>query len=92
MKLNLNFKIKDLEGNEIEEKDAHAGKILGNHLVSGSKGDALKYYDWGRTLYKGEGIEVDRSDLDKIKQFVEENATIPILTKAQIIEVINKCE
>ena len=87
MKLNLNFNLKSIDGKEIN--DSHAGKLLGNILVSSIKGDALKYYDWGRKLYNGEDIEIDRSDLNNIKSFVESHEQITILAKAQILEVIN---
>lgn len=87
MKLDLNFALKGLDGKEIG--DSNAGKLVGNTLVAGTKGDALKYYDWGRKLYAGEALEIDRSDLDKIKTFIQESEAMTILAKAQIIEAID---
>ena len=87
MKLNLNFSLLDLEGKEIET--ANAGKVIANQLCASNKGDALKCYDWGRQLYKGESIEVDRSDLNGIREFVVTTETISNLAKAQILEKID---
>lgn len=84
MKINidLNFPIKGLDDKEIP--DSNAGKLLGNMLASNNKGDALKYYDWGRSLYKGNVIEVDRSDFDTIEKFIKESEQLSNLVKAQI--------
>lgn len=87
MKLDLNVPIKNLDGENIA--DITIGKQIANALVSVSKGDALKYYDWAVKLNKGEAIEVDRTDLNKIKEFVENSEVFTILLKAQALEVIS---
>lgn len=90
MKLDLNFIVKDLDGNDIP--DANAGQIIAAKLVGSSKGDALKFYDWGRTLNKKEPITVDRSDLRKIREFVEFSDQIPIITKVPVLNAIDQCK
>lgn len=87
MKIDLNFKIKGLDATDIP--DSNAGKILANVLVSGTKGDALKFYGWAVKLYADEAIDVDKSDLQKIKTFVSDSDNLPIITKAQILDVLN---
>ncbi len=86
MKLNLNFAVKDLDGNAIP--GANAGKIIAQNLVNSTKGDALKYFGWAMKLNAGEAIDIDRADQETFRSFVENHETLPILTKAQVIEAI----
>lgn len=66
----LNLKDEPIkEGNE----DLILGKILGDRLAADGKGDALKYYDWGRQLAQGKPIIVDESDYKKIYEYLEKN-------------------
>lgn len=92
VKLNFNVPILGLDGQVAKEdgKEIPLGKILGNQLVAGTKGDALKYYDWATKMYKGEEITVDKSDANKIKEFIQNSETITILAKAPLIDLINK--
>lgn len=87
--IDLNFQLRDISGEIIQEKEANAGKILGNKLAGSSKGDYLKYYDWGRKLHKGEPVIVDQSDFDNIKDFIKAHQELTALSKAQIMEYLN---
>ncbi len=80
-----------LNGEELKEdgKPVSLGKILGNFLVSSTKGDALKYYDWACALYKGNTIQVDSSDFKKIRSFVEDHDQLTNLAKAQILKELD---
>ena len=89
-KIDLNIPMTDLSGAEV--KEAKLGQILGNQLVGGSKGDALKFYDWAVKLYKGDSISVDDSDFNKIKDFVNESEMLTIIAKAQILKQLEKAE
>ncbi len=91
--INLDVPIKDLDGNDIIDNVVGArptslGKILANELVRGSKGDPLKFLDWAMRLNKGETVEVDRSDYEKLKQFVLDHETMTILAKGQILPLL----
>lgn len=90
MKLDLNFSILDLGGKAIE--GVNAGKLIADQLVGETKGDAFKFYDWGRKLFNLEAIEVDKSDLKKVRDFVENSERITILAKAQILSKIDECK
>lgn len=88
MKLDLNKPFLQLDGTEFPDKPT-LGKNLSNILVSGTKEDALKFYDWAVKLHKGEPIDVDKSDLKKIREFVENHETMIILMKAQVLNIID---
>ena len=84
MKINLNSALLDLDGNEIA--DSNMRKILAQLLISETKGDALKFWDWAMKLHKGEILDLDKSDQEVFKNFVKETEKLPIITKAQILE------
>jgi hypothetical protein len=86
MEIDLNFQIKGLNGKEIKEDHAHAGALLGNQLAAHNKGEAIKWYDWGRNLFNKKPINVDRSDFDKILNFVQNTDMLTNAVKAQIEE------
>ncbi len=82
--LNLDFPIMDLDEKEFNR----AGKVLGQILCAETGGDALKYYDWAREIYKGQPIKVDDSDFRTIKAFVENNTKMMNIVKGQIIKYL----
>lgn len=90
IKIDLNFSIKGLD--DVELIGSNASQLVGNFLVNATKGDALKYYDWARSLYKKESIEVDRSDFETIEKFVREHEQFSNLAKAQIIIALKESE
>lgn len=86
MKIDLNKSVIDLEGKEIA--DSNIGKIVAQMLIQATKGDALKYWDWAQKLYKGEILDLDRSDQEVFKNFVKDHEALPIITKAQVLELL----
>lgn len=88
MKLDFNFNLLGLD--EQPMNDANAGKLLAQTLVSGTKGDALKFWEWGVKLSKGEALDLDSSDQETLKNTIKENESITILAKAQFLEVLKK--
>jgi len=88
MKLNFNFDLLGLDEQPIE--GANAGKLLANALVQGSKGDALKFWDWAVSLNKGEVLDLDSSDQETIKNFIKDSEGFTILAKAQLLQVLKK--
>jgi hypothetical protein len=75
---------KDGQGNDIT-----LGNILAQQLVSGSKGDAVKYYGWALKLHEGKDIELDKSDTQTLKDFITTNEQLTILAKAQLLELFD---
>ena len=82
--INFNKNLLDLEGKEID--GANIGKIVAQTLVQSSKGDALKYWGWATKMNAGETLDLDKSDLETLKNFIKESETLTILTKAQALE------
>lgn len=88
MKLDFNFNLIDLDGNQIE--NANAGKLLANTLVQQAKGDAVKYWEWALSLNKGEIIDLDSSDQETIKNFIKDSEALAVLAKGQLLQVLKK--
>ena len=88
MKIDLNCNLLDLEGQEVE--NTNAGKLVAQTLVQGTKGDALKFWDWAVALNKGEVLDLDSSDQETFKNFVKESEVITIFAKAQILQKLKK--
>jgi hypothetical protein len=88
MKLNFNFNLVDLDGQEIE--NANTGKLLATSLVQQPKGDAMKFWEMALNLNKGETIDLDTSDQQLLKTFIKENESLTILAKGQMLQVFQK--
>ena len=88
MKIDLNCNLLDLEGQEVE--NTNAGKLVAQTLVQGTKGDALKFWDWAVALNKGEVLDLDSSDQETFKNFVKDSEVITIFAKAQILQKLKK--
>ncbi len=85
-KIDLNFPFLGLDGKEIP--DTNAGKFLGNALAHNNKGDAVKQFGIATRLYTGEPIELDKSDIDMIIEFVKSSDGFSNLSEAQILAVL----
>ncbi len=81
--IDLNFKVKSLDGTELE----YAGKLVANALVSQTKGDAVKYLGWALKLYEGKSLDLDKSDTDNLKNFIKDNDNLTVLSKGQVLAV-----
>jgi hypothetical protein len=93
MKLDFNFDLVGLDGEVVRDlkgQTANAGKLLANALAQGSKGDALKFWDWAINLNKGEILDLDSSDQETIKNFIKDSEGFTILAKAQLLQVLKK--
>jgi len=85
MQLNLNVPFK-LLSNDGPIPTKTVGAILAEHLVNQAKGDVLKFYGWGIKLTANEPLEIDESDRQTLKAFVEASEHMPIIVKAQILQ------
>lgn len=87
--MNFNKPMKGLNGQSVKDqngKEVTLGNVLANELVSGNKGDAVKFYGWALKLHEGKEIELDKSDTQTLKDFVTNNEQLTILAKAQLLE------
>lgn len=80
-KIDLNFKLKDLDGNDIED----ANKLFAKALMTEKTGDPVKYFGWAMKLNVGEILEVDDSDLIKMKEVSKNSESLTMLGKAQFL-------
>jgi len=93
MQYDFNQVLNDLNGQPIKDQkdnDITIGKLLSNALVSQAKGDALKFHGWAVDMYNCKTINLDRSDVKVLRDFVQDNDTITVLAKAQIFELLDK--
>ncbi len=93
MKVNLNFALKDLDGEEI--KNSIAGHIVANQLAAALKSpDPVKFWGWALRLKDKENsvLDLDKSDAKTLRDFVENNDNLPVLTKAQVLDAIDNPE
>lgn len=88
MKLNFNFKVKDLSGKEIE--GAEANKLLANTLSMLNKGNSMKLYDWAVKLWNGKPLEIDDTDGEVLQELVKNSETLTVLAKKPMLDVIEE--
>jgi len=95
MKLNLGKPFLNLKGEEFQDEKGEKvlmSEVLSNSLaVAKAVEDPLKMYEFAKGLYKDGFIEIDKSDLQKIKNFIEKEQ-FSIMLKAQLLEEINNTE
>lgn len=84
MKINLNIAIKDLDGNEIPS--ANLGKLIAQALISATEGDALKQHEWAHKLHAGLELDLDNSDTEALKSFINNHKGITTLVKAPALK------
>jgi hypothetical protein len=88
MKLDFNFDFVGLD--EVAFEGGNAGKLLAGALAGATKGDSLKFWDWAKKLFKGEILDLDKSDQETLKTFVKDSESFTVLAKAQILEAFIK--
>lgn len=88
MKLNFNFRIKNLNGEEIQGNNGLANKILGDLLASQGKGNSIKLLDWALKVWNGEDLEIDDTDSDVLYAIIDTSESITALAKAPILKYI----
>jgi hypothetical protein len=88
--LDFNQPLKGLDGKEVLETGGKAitlGKLLSTQLASANKGDALKLFTWAQKCYNGEPLDLDPSDKGTLKDFINNNESLTVLAKAQLLSV-----
>lgn len=92
LEINLNVPLKNLDNQPVIDAQGKViilGQALAHVLTNGSKGNAIKHYDWAMTMWKGETLKVDESDAKMLRTLIEESEIMTILAKAQIIKIID---
>jgi hypothetical protein len=85
MKLDLNKPVKGLDGADL--KDSNLSKILANALCGKTEGiEPVKAIDWALKLYNEGFIEIDDSDTEKLKNFIEKEENFTNLLKASLLK------
>lgn len=88
--LDFNQELKGLDGQAIKDEKNESitlGKMLSGQLAFGSKGDALKLFNWAQKMYNGEALDLDKSDEGVLKEFIKSNEQLTIIAKAQLLAV-----
>ena len=89
---NFNVLLLDLQGNPIKDAEGTTitiGKLLANTLVNQTKGDAIKYLDWALKMFNDKPLDLSKSEVKELREFVETSETITVLAKAQILNLIS---
>ena len=96
MKLDLNKPMLNVNQEPMEfapnQKVKTIGQLFADILVSGAKGDILKFYGWGINLAANKPIELDAADTEVLKSFIKEDQTSVILLRAQVLNAIMDAE
>jgi hypothetical protein len=83
MKLNLKGKLlMDLDGNPLDGSDMSL--LVGQALVGGTEGDAVKQYELALKIRAGEA-DLDTSDAELVEKAVKESKALTVLAKGQIL-------
>lgn len=86
MEINLDFQIKNLDGEEMVGDGANAGKVVANLLCGKTEGmTPIKAFELAQKLNKGGAIELDTEDHKALRRVIEADANIFNIGKAQIL-------
>jgi hypothetical protein len=84
MQVDLNIDLVGLDGSKV----AVAGELIAGLLMSETKGDAVKFFDWAVAFNKKEVVTMDASDISKLKELVSGSEKITILVKAPVMRYL----
>ena len=94
IQVNLNKPLLRIDGKHqkiTEDNDIdNLGKALGSALAfSQNEGNSIKLSDWGFSLWKGEVLEIDDSDLTTLKEFVKNSRGMTNIGAGQVLKALN---
>jgi hypothetical protein len=87
LKLNLDKNLINLKGEPIPEK---LSDILANMLAMATTGKPAKMITWAVNLTNEGEIDIDKSDVKFLLDFVENNHNVINLAKVQLLDEIEK--
>lgn len=72
------------------EQELKLGKFLADHIAgAAAERNVIKLYGWACKMAAGDSIELDSEDMSSLKAFVELLPRLPLLLKAQCLEILN---
>lgn len=89
MKLNLDKNIVNLKGEPLKDK---MNDILANMLVMSTVGKPAKMVTWAVNLTNNGEIDIEKEDIELIKNVIEHDPYTINLAKAQLLEEIDKLQ
>lgn len=97
MILNLDFNIVGLDGRQIMiqsdggiKKAPTAAELVASEMAKSNTGDPIKMMSIALKLYDVKRVEVDKSDLGLVRDFVSKSTSFTNLAKYQILEAMDK--
>jgi len=87
LKLNLDKNLIGLKGEPIPEK---LSDVLANMLAMATTGKPAKMITWAVNLTNDGEIDIDKSDVKFLSEFIENNHNVINLAKAQLLDEIEK--
>ncbi len=88
MKIDLNKPFLDLDDTEIKNdkgETQYLNKLLANNFMAPGNDNVLKFFDWGIQLWKTGIIDVDRTDTEIIKKYIENLEGVSRLFKGRML-------
>lgn len=97
MKIDLKVYLKDLDGKDaiVPIDGEKTGKmflsqLLANQLCGPSAEiEPVKAYDWAVKLWNDGFIDVDKSDLKNLENFITKCKTLTVLGKGQLLKILD---
>lgn len=89
MKVDLNQKVKGLDG---KETDTNIGQVIAQALSMEREGDALKLWTWAQNFYNGVSVEMDKSDFKAFRDLITKPNKFAVIVQAQVIEILDEAE
>ena len=91
MKIKTSQALKDLAGKDLKGSDGKAialGPIISNILLTAKTGGKMKLYELAKNFYAEKDIDLDTTDLNMIKEAVEQTGEYNNLVTGQILIVL----
>jgi hypothetical protein len=87
LKLSLDKNLIDLKGNPMPEK---LSDILANMLAMATTGPPAKMITWAVNLTNNGEIDIDKTDVKFLLNFINDNRNFVNLAKSQLLDEIEK--
>ena len=90
--IDFNVEVLDLAGAPIYNGTQllKLGALLAPKLVEQTAGDALKFWSLALSIYRGEELTLDLSDVKLLREFVNTTDQLNNLVKAQLLIILDK--
>lgn len=92
IKVDLNFQLKWIDGNEIEGSAGHAGKVAAEGLAKSTAAGTAKIAVWFTDLYKQGFCEIEPHEKEIMANLIDQSPALFAFAKEQIIKSIQKAQ